>query len=355
MVSTQWRWTSPPRDGVARLHAASNGRPVEALLANAGHGLGGAFLDQEFDEVRHVIDTNVTGTLDLIQRIGRDMRARGRGRILITGSIAGHIPGTYNAVYNGTKALIDSFAFALRAELKDSRVTVTRLMPGATETGFFERAGMADTRAGQGKKDDPAVVARAGFDAMMKGEADVVTGWKNKVQTTLANVTPNTVLVEQHRRSAEPGSADPHGAEVGMNAIQFLEREHEHAKAEFAKVLEASPVQRGALWAALIPQLATHEDIEDACVYKPLARDAAAADPTLATWREHHQQEVSRVERLMGERRSIRRARSGGPRRRRYTRPSRRTFRRRRTPSSRGFGRSGMPTDWSARVTSCTR
>jgi short-subunit dehydrogenase len=95
MVSTQWRWTSPPRDGVARLHAASNGRPVEALLANARHGLGGAFLDQEFDEVRHVIDTNVTGTLDLIQRIGRDMRARGRGRILITGSIAGHIPGTY--------------------------------------------------------------------------------------------------------------------------------------------------------------------------------------------------------------------------------------------------------------------
>jgi hypothetical protein len=178
---------------------------------------------------------------------------------------------------------------------------VTCLMPGATETGFFERAGMADTRVGQGKKDDPAVVARAGFDAMMKGEADVVTGWKNKVQTTLANVTPNTVLAEQHRRSAEPGSADPHGAEVGMNAIQFLEREHEHAKAEFAKVLEASPVQRGALWAALIPQLATHEDIEDACVYKPLARDAAAADPTLATWREHHQQEVSRVERLMGE------------------------------------------------------
>jgi hypothetical protein len=228
-------------------------------------------------------------------------------------------------------------------------------MPGATETGFFERAGMADTRVGQGKKDDPAVVARAGFDAMMKGEADVVTGWKNKVQTTLANVTPNTVLAEQHRRSAEPGSADPHGAEVGMNAIQFLEREHEHAKAEFAKVLEASPVQRGALWAALIPQLATHEDIEDACVYKPLARDAAAADPTLATWREHHQQEVSRVERLMGERRSIRRARSGGPRRRRYTRPSRRTFRRRRTPSSPGFGRSGMPTDWSARITSCTQ
>ena len=218
-------------DGVARLYAAANGRPVEALLANAGHGLGGAFLDQEFDEVRHVIDTNVTGTLDLIQRVGRDMRARGQGRILITGSIAGYIPGTYNAVYNGTKALVDSFAFALRAELKDSRVTVTCLMPGATETGFFERAGMTDTRVGQGKKDDPAVVARAGFDAMMKGEADVVTGWKNKVQTTLANVTPNTVLAEQHRRSAEPGSADPHGAQAGMNAIQFLEREHENAKA----------------------------------------------------------------------------------------------------------------------------
>src|SRR4030095_13271673 len=103
-----------------KLYAAAKGRPVGALLANAGHGLGHAFLDQDFAEARHVIDTNITGTLYLIQKLGRDMGARNEGRILITGSIAGFMPGTYQAVYNGTKAFIDSFSFALRAELNTS-------------------------------------------------------------------------------------------------------------------------------------------------------------------------------------------------------------------------------------------
>ena len=192
--------------GVDRLVAAVAERPVAALCANAGHGLGHAFLDQDFDAVRHVIDTNVTGTLDLIQRLGRGMRARGFGRILITGSIAGFLPGSFQAVYNGTKAFIDSFSFALRNELKDSGVTVTCLMPGVTDTEFFARADMLDTKVGQAKKDDPAEVARIGFDAMMKGQGDVVSGWKNKLQTAIATVTPSGVLAEMHRGMAEPGS-----------------------------------------------------------------------------------------------------------------------------------------------------
>ncbi|MFL5205656.1 MAG: SDR family NAD(P)-dependent oxidoreductase [Microvirga sp.] len=193
-------------EGVDKLYAAAKGRPIGALLANAGHGLGHAFLDQDFAEARHVIDTNITGTIYLIQKVGRDMRARNEGRILITGSIAGFMPGTFQAVYNGTKAFIDSFSFALRAELKDTNVTVTCLMPGATETEFFERAGMEDTQVGQDKKDDPAYVAQVGFDAMMRGDGDVVSGWKNKFTTVLASVTPAGVLAEQHRKMAEPGS-----------------------------------------------------------------------------------------------------------------------------------------------------
>jgi uncharacterized protein len=193
-------------EGVDELYAAASGRPVEALLANAGHGLGHGFLDQSFDDVRHVIDTNITGTIYLIQKVGRDMRARGRGRILITGSIAGFTPGTYQAVYNGTKAFIDSFSFALRHEVKDRGVTVTCLMPGATETEFFERADMADTKVGRSEKDDPADVARIGFEAMMRGDGDVVSGWKNKLQTAIASVTPAGILAEQHRKQAEPGS-----------------------------------------------------------------------------------------------------------------------------------------------------
>lgn len=193
-------------EGVEKLYAATKGRPVEALLANAGRGLGKGFLDQDFNEVRHVVDTNITGTIYLLQMVGKDMRAQRRGRILITGSIAGFIPGTYQAVYNGTKAFLDSFSFALRAELKDSGVTVTCLMPGATETEFFERADMLDTKVGQSEKDDPAEVAQIGFDAMMKGEGDVVSGWKNKLQSAIASVTPAGILAEQHRKMAEPGS-----------------------------------------------------------------------------------------------------------------------------------------------------
>jgi uncharacterized protein len=192
--------------GVDRLVAQVGGRHVDALLANAGHGLGHAFLDQEFDEVQHVVDTNITGTIYLVHAIGRRMRSHGAGKILLTGSIAGFMPGTFQAVYNGTKAFINSFSFALRNELKDTGVTVTCLMPGATETEFFERADLLDTRVGQQEKDDPADVARDGFDAMLKGRGDVVSGWKNKIQTTLANVTPAGILAEQHRKLTEPGS-----------------------------------------------------------------------------------------------------------------------------------------------------
>jgi uncharacterized protein len=195
------------REGVDKLYDTIDRRPVDALLANAGRGLGKGFLDQDFKDVMRVVNTNITGTIYLIQKIGREMRARKSGRILITGSIAGFIPGTYQAVYNASKAFLDSFSFALRAELKDSGVTVTCLMPGATETEFFDRADMLDTAVGQGKKDDAADVARIGFKAMKNGEDDVVSGWHNKLQSAIANITPASVLAEIHRKKAAPGSA----------------------------------------------------------------------------------------------------------------------------------------------------
>lgn len=195
-------------EGVDKLYAAAQElqRPVEALLANAGRGLGKGFLDQDFGAAKRVVDTNITGTIYLIHKVGRDMRARRSGRILITGSIAGFMPGTYQAVYNGTKSFLDSFSFALGHELKDTGMTVTCLMPGATETEFFERADMMDTKIGQSKKQDAAEVARSGFAAMMKGEGDVVTGWKNKLQSTIANMLPAGVTAEMHRSIAEPGT-----------------------------------------------------------------------------------------------------------------------------------------------------
>jgi len=195
------------RSGVDAVMAAVGGREVETLIANAGHGLGHAFLEQPFDDVLHVINTNIVGTLDLLQRVARGMHARGHGRILVTGSIAGLMPGTFQAVYNGSKAFIDSFTFALRNELKDSGVSVTCLMPGATETHFFERAHMLDTRVGSQEKADPVDVARDGYHAMRRGDSHVVSGWKNKLQAAMSHLIPDSALAEQHRKMAEPGSA----------------------------------------------------------------------------------------------------------------------------------------------------
>ena len=192
--------------GVRQLLDAAGGRDIDVLVANAGHGLGHAFLDQSPKQWRHVIDTNITGTLLLIQPVLKAMVARNRGKVLITGSIAGHIAGSFQAVYNGTKAFIDSFAAAIGNELKDTAVTITCLKPGATETEFFHRAGLDDTKVGQAKKADPADTARTGWEAMKKGEHAVVDGLMNKAQVLASGVLPESVTAEMHRKQAEPGS-----------------------------------------------------------------------------------------------------------------------------------------------------
>lgn len=195
--------------GVDELLAAAEGRPVDLLCANAGRGLGHAFLDQRVEDWRRVVDTNIVGTSYLLQKVLPDMVARNAGKVLVTGSIAGYIPGAFQAVYNGTKAFVDSFVAAIQNEIKDADgVTLTNLMPGPVDTEFFARGDMLDTSVGSDpKKSDPADVARDGWDALMAGKAQVVSGWKNKIQSAVANVTPNAVLAERHRAMAEPGTA----------------------------------------------------------------------------------------------------------------------------------------------------
>jgi short-subunit dehydrogenase len=202
-------------DGVDALVDLIGDRPVDAMLANAGHGLGHAFLEQAVDDWRHVVDTNITGTIYLVQKVAPRMVARGQGRILFTGSIAGLMPGSFQAVYNASKAFIDSFGWALRNELKDTGVSVTTLLPGPTDTDFFARADLLDTKVGRDKKDDPADVAKTGFDAMMKGEGDVVHGMKNKMQAAMAAVTPESVMAEQHRKMAEPEGGETYQKPLG--------------------------------------------------------------------------------------------------------------------------------------------
>ncbi|HEX8300420.1 SDR family NAD(P)-dependent oxidoreductase [Sphingomonas sp.] len=193
-------------EGVDALLAAARGRRVDLLAANAGIGTGGAFLDLEVGSWRHSIDTNVTGTVYLLQKVLREMVAVRQGKVLVTGSIAGYIPGSYNAIYNATKAFIDNFTEALRNELKDvDGVTLTTLMPGATETEFFARADMLDTEVGQAKKADPAKVARDGWDALMAGKGHIVSGLSNKLQVAASGIVPQSILAERHRKMAEPG------------------------------------------------------------------------------------------------------------------------------------------------------
>ncbi|MET1756664.1 SDR family NAD(P)-dependent oxidoreductase [Novosphingobium sp. RD2P27] len=190
--------------GVEQVVAAIGSRPVSALFANAGQGLGHAFLEQDWEEARKVIDTNVVGTAHLIHAVGRQMRARDEGRILVTGSIAGHMPGSFQLVYNSTKAFINNFCIGLANELKETNVVVTCLEPGPTDTEFFERAGLMDTNAGQSDKADPVKVAHDGYKAMLAGDDDIVSGFMNKVQAVFGDILPNDMVAQMHRKFAKP-------------------------------------------------------------------------------------------------------------------------------------------------------
>jgi short-subunit dehydrogenase len=195
-------------DGVEQLwsRVQALGRPVDAIALNAGIGVNGSFAETDLASELRLVALNVGSTVHLAKRAVQHMVPRGKGRILITSSVVATMPAAFTAVYGASKAFDQSFAQALREELKDTGVTVTSLQPGATDTGFFERADMQDTKVGQAKKDDPAEVAKQGFEALMAGKDHVVAGsLKNRVQTTAAKVIPETVKAKLHRAQAEPG------------------------------------------------------------------------------------------------------------------------------------------------------
>jgi uncharacterized protein len=198
------------QDGVEELwnRVQEMGRPVDAIAINAGVGVGGPFLETDLDEEINLINLNVTGAVHLAKRVVQHMSERREGKILFTSSIAADMPAPFEAVYGASKAFLLSFSEALRNELKDTNITVTALQPGPTDTNFFDRAGMQDTKVGADKKDDPADVARDGFEALMAGKDKVVAGsFKDVVQSKMARVTPDTMTAEMHRKLSEPGSA----------------------------------------------------------------------------------------------------------------------------------------------------
>jgi short-subunit dehydrogenase len=197
-------------EGVEQVHSAvvATGRPLAAAALNAGVGRGGAFIDIDIDDEVEIIDLNITSTVRLAKLVLRDMAARDEGRLLVTSSIASTMPGS-EAVYNASKSFLQSFTEALQNELKDTGITITSLMPGPTATDFFHRADMEDTKVGRDPNDDPAVVAKQGFDALMKGKNTIIAGgMSTKAQGAAAKVLPDSVKAGMHRSMAEPGSAD---------------------------------------------------------------------------------------------------------------------------------------------------
>lgn len=199
-------------DGVEKLcaevKARAAGRRIGAAAINAGIGVNGAFAETDLGAELRLIGLNVTGAVHLAKRLLQEMVPQRSGRLLFTSSIAGLMPAPFEAVYGASKAFLLSFSEALRNELKDSGITVTALLPGPTDTGFFARADMEDTKVGAGKKDDPADVAEEAYQALMAGKEKVVAGaFKNKAQAAAARVLPDSATAELHRKQGEPGSA----------------------------------------------------------------------------------------------------------------------------------------------------
>ncbi len=192
-------------EGLDKLMETIGDRQVDILMANAAEGQGGRWLDQSWSQIESIINANITYTAKLVHIIAGRMRKVGGGRILVTGSIVGHIPGTFNLTYNSTKSFIDYFCFGLRDELQNTNVFITCLMPGATDTEFFEHADMEDTLVGQsGAKSDPAKVASDGYQALLAGEAHVVSGFMAKIQNAFAGIIPDSMLAKMHRKMAQP-------------------------------------------------------------------------------------------------------------------------------------------------------
>ena len=198
-------------DGIQYLYdvATSGVSGLDAVALNAGIGVHGRFDAADLDADLRTVDLNCRSTVHLAKLAIRDMVARGEGRVLVTASIAAKAPGPFQATYAASKAFVHSFAEAIRYELDNRGVTVTSLMPGATDTDFFARADMEDTAVAAGAKSSPDEVAKRGFEALMAGHAEVVAGsaLKERVMTAGSGMVPDSVAAQIVAGQTRPGSA----------------------------------------------------------------------------------------------------------------------------------------------------
>ncbi len=182
---------------------------VEILINDAGQGQYGEFVETDIRRELDIITLNISSLVALTKLFLVDMVRRGSGKIMNLSSIASKTPGPWQSVYHGTKAFVQSFTEAIRSEVKDSGVTITALLPGATATDFFDKAEMLDSKiVREGKLDDAARVAKDGYEALMKGDDMVVSGIKNKLQVAMSNVTPDATLADKMKKQQAPVSSE---------------------------------------------------------------------------------------------------------------------------------------------------
>lgn len=187
-----------------------SGLEVEVLVNDAGQGVYGLFAESDIDRQLEIIHLNINSLTVLTYSFLKDMVARNSGKILQVASVVSELPSPYQAVYGGTKAYVLSFTEALISELKDTNITITALQPGATDTDFFNKAGAQDSKIVEDKSKlaDPATVAKDGYNALMRKDDKVVSGFKNKAQIAMANVMPDTMLADQMKKQSAPVDSD---------------------------------------------------------------------------------------------------------------------------------------------------
>jgi short-subunit dehydrogenase len=183
----------------------SKGIQIDVLVNDAGQGLYGEFVDTDINRELDIIQLNIASLVVLTKSFLKDMVARNEGKILNLASIASRLPGPFQSVYHGTKAFVLSFSEAIRDEVKDKNVVVTALMPGATDTDFFHKANMEDSKMVQDSKlADPATAAKDGYDALVANKDKVVSGFMNKVQVAMSNILPDTLVTAGTHKQQEP-------------------------------------------------------------------------------------------------------------------------------------------------------
>lgn len=183
----------------------AKGIQIAALVNNAGQGQYGEFVDTDINRELDIIQLNIGAYVTLTKLYLKEMVARNDGKMLFVSSIAGELPGPLQAVYHGTKAFVSSFVEAIQEETKDTNVTITALLPGLTDTGFFNKADMTQAKnVVEGNPASPADVANDGYKALLAGERKIVSGFMNKVQVNASNIIPDSLVAAKVHQESKP-------------------------------------------------------------------------------------------------------------------------------------------------------